>query len=651
MATASAGTTSNGLRRAKSITFAPIVPEILSGDGQARCNERSGAVCVDHLSDWLREQLQLHRCGLSKHVEEQQDILLADFQTQCSAIFGRQSCFQESTSVSSIKTTEIAPPAIPISTSLASSNQSEEAPPAALPNPSQLQPESEMSMSTTINLDGALAVTPATVVKKELQLPRMDSVLDDATLVTLEKKYPVGPQKKSKMMRFSNLFASATNVQCIESFSEETLSNRIERLVESATFEGVSIIVICLNAVVIALEQQYDGLNSGYKLGYRSYNKSLTDLWSFAPLLFDILDKIFVACFVFEILLRIIAARWKWFHALWNYLDIAVVAFAIASWIFNTLNPSFVRLVRFVKLIRIMRVMRSNRLMESLKLLSASLAASFNTLCVSSLFLLLIHLVAALLLSQMVEPFINDADMPEDIRKRVFGYYGTFWRSMITMFEITFANWAITCRLLVDHVSEWFGLFFILYRCIVGFAMLSVIQAVFIQQTMKSAQLDDDFMVQQKSREKDAHAAKLAKIFERLDTSGDGQVSWDEFEMLVSDSRMKLLMHSLEVDVRDLEMLFHMLADDEGRISSDEFIAGLQRIKGPAQAFDLVTLLGITRRIEAKLGGVASRSTTRNMSRTSQRSILWNKAGSHMSKMSKYSRPYQEAESSAEVLA
>jgi hypothetical protein len=263
-------------------------------------------------------------------------------------------------------------------------------------------------------------------------------------------------------------------------------------------------------------------------------------------------------------------------------------------------------MVRFGKLARIMRVMRSNRLVESLKLLTASLQASYNTLGISLFVLLLIHSVAAMFLSQLVDPFLKSDTDPSDlhtqnVKHQVFAYYGTFWRSMITMFEITFANWAPTCRLLVDNVNEWFGLFFLLHRCIVGFAMLSVIQAVFIQQTMKSAQLDEDYMVQQKQREKDSYVAKLKALFKRLDTSGDGQLNWDEFHSLVSDTHMKFLMSALDVDVRDLESLFFLLEDGGGSINADEFVDGLQRIKGPAQSLDMVNLLRIVERIEAKI--------------------------------------------------
>ena len=34
--------------------------------------------------------------------------------------------------------------------------------------------------------------------------------------------------------------------------------------------------------------------------------------------------------------------------------------------------------------------------------------------------------------------------------------------------EVIFANWPIPCRVLVDHVDEWYSIFFIIYRCGVG---------------------------------------------------------------------------------------------------------------------------------------------------------------------------------------
>lgn len=420
------------------------------------------------------------------------------------------------------------------------------------------------------------------------------------------------PATEHNMASWSRL--SQTTTQVLEDASERL--NKVETVVEGQFFELACIAVIFLNAMTIALEQQYNGENLGCNLKFPSYEES-RKWWPGFPTMFDALDKGFVAIFLGELVLRLLATRRRWFKSIWNYIDFLLVCMAVASWlrpIFGEVNPTFVRMVRFGKLARIMRVMRSNRLVESLKLLTASIQASLNTLFVSLFVLLLIHVVAAMLLSQLVEPFlkaeIDASDLhQQDVKHQVFAYYGTFWRSLITMFEITFANWAPTCRLLIDNVSEWFGLFFLLHRCVVGFAMLSVIQAVFIQQTMKSAQMDEDFMLQQKQREKESYAAKLKNVFKQLDTSGDGQLTWDEFHSLVSNDHMKLIMNTLDVDIRDLEALFLSLEDGDGCINADEFVDGFQRIKGPAQSLDMVNLLRIVGRIETKLARIKSMRT------------------------------------------
>ena len=35
------------------------------------------------------------------------------------------------------------------------------------------------------------------------------------------------------------------------------------------------------------------------------------------------------------------------------------------------------------------------------------------------------------------------------------------------------ANWGPACRVVVEDISEWFAIFFLLYRCVFGFALLN----------------------------------------------------------------------------------------------------------------------------------------------------------------------------------
>merc|ERR1712151_211892 len=193
---------------------------------------------------------------------------------------------------------------------------------------------------------------------------------------------------------------------------------------------------------------------------------------------------------------------------------------------------------------------------------------------------------------------INDDTNPIDTRKRVFGYYGTFWRTLITMFEITFANWIPSCRILVDHLSEFFGLFFLSYRVVIGTAVLSVVQAVFIQSTMKAAQANEEIVLQAKNKEKQSYIKRVKKMFMTLDESGDGFVSWDEFKPLLTDPSLGLMMSTLELDAKDAEMMWTALDNGDGQLSADEFVQGAQSIKGTAKALDMVAVLNKVTRIE-----------------------------------------------------
>ena len=45
-------------------------------------------------------------------------------------------------------------------------------------------------------------------------------------------------------------------------------------------------------------------------------------------------------------------------------------------------------------------------------------------------------------------------------------------------------------------------MFFLLYRCVFGFALLNVVTSVFVQQTMKTANSDEELAFKQKEKDK-----------------------------------------------------------------------------------------------------------------------------------------------------
>merc|ERR1719491_1830858 len=149
-------------------------------------------------------------------------------------------------------------------------------------------------------------------------------------------------------------------------------------------------------------------------------------------------------------------------------------------------------------------------------------------------------LAGALALNFLLEPFIVDNSKPYGPRANLYEYFGSFSRSFVSMFEMTLGNWVPPVRLLQDNVHELYGPLLLLYVGVVHFAVVQVIRGVFMHETFQIANLDDDIMVMQRERQVTTHRAKMKHLFSEADASGDGYLSFEEFDQITQDGRMKM---------------------------------------------------------------------------------------------------------------
>jgi len=154
------------------------------------------------------------------------------------------------------------------------------------------------------------------------------------------------------------------------------------------------------------------------------------------------------------------------------------------------------------------------RKIDSLYLIVTALESGAIVLCWTFVVMLSIHILLALLIHGILhETYFEVSKFDE--QTLVFEYYGTFSRAFFTMFEITLANWPTSCRLLIEEVSELFIIYALLHKMILGFAVIGVVNAVFVQETFKSASADDVVMIAQSSRKAEVHARKMRHLFFR----------------------------------------------------------------------------------------------------------------------------------------
>merc|ERR1711904_766172 len=99
---------------------------------------------------------------------------------------------------------------------------------------------------------------------------------------------------------------------------------------------------------------------------------------------------------------------------------------------------------------------------------------------------------------------------------------GTFTRSLFTMFELTLANWPTVTRNLAENVNEVWMLVGLTHKLVIGFAVIGVVNGVFMQETFKVAAEDDTIMMQRTNKAGKRLRAKMHRLFQSIDQDGSG---------------------------------------------------------------------------------------------------------------------------------
>lgn len=379
------------------------------------------------------------------------------------------------------------------------------------------------------------------------------------------------------------------------------------RVLANPLFEILSMVLILLNASALAFEVQYDGINIGYSLNVEGFDTTGEKLYPSASTVLDIISTTCTCLFTVELLLRLLGMKWKAFTCKWVLLDAVLVICGIFSELNSrnivkliSVNPSGGRLIRLLRVLRFAEVITTGNV-HALVLLVKSLQACGWMLIWSSLVLFCLLSIAGLTLYQLLVPTITSPSVDMAVRQEMFDYFGTYSRVLVTMMEVTVGNWVPIARFLMEELHEGYGLLLGFYRTFICFAVVSVIRAVFLTETTRLAASDDTVAMMRKERAAEQYSEKINDLFVELDDNDDGLLSWDEFEVISTDSLMKAYLATLELEPHDVKALFTILDDGDGYVDRNEFIRGVRCMKGLAKGIDMVTVLNHVKKIDRRV--------------------------------------------------
>jgi len=361
-------------------------------------------------------------------------------------------------------------------------------------------------------------------------------------------------------------------------------------------FDLMSALVICLNAVTIGAQADYEAKNG-----------MIEEL----PKSFQVLEKMFCVAFTVELAWRLFAYRGFFFSMglFWGVFDIFVVTLQLVEELLlliwqgsGTANMGFLRMVRILKLVRILRVARIIQFMQELQYLVASIMNSMKSLFWTLVLLIMCIYGMSVYFTQLVADYRTNNlynNVPDD--ERVMRHFGGLSSSMLSLFQAMSGgvDWQDLSLPLIEHISPPQGFVFCMYIAFTVLALTNVVTGIFIEGVLKnSKEVEEKMMLE-----------GLHNIFLNIDTSSSGRITTEQFRSIFASPHMQRQLENINVNVSEASLLFNLLDDDNsGSIDYNEFVGGCMRLRQSAKAIDIIMVMHETQQISTNMSAFIERA-------------------------------------------
>eukprot|EP00928_Gymnodinium_smaydae_P030979 TRINITY_DN22891_c0_g1_i1.p1 TRINITY_DN22891_c0_g1~~TRINITY_DN22891_c0_g1_i1.p1 ORF type:complete len:736 (+),score=99.75 TRINITY_DN22891_c0_g1_i1:158-2209(+) len=365
----------------------------------------------------------------------------------------------------------------------------------------------------------------------------------------------------------------------------QTCRQKLKRFVQSNRFDHLVAVLLMSNAIFIGVQVEY------------MFGET-------TPSAIKAIDYLYSFVFIFELGIRIFAFG-VWTFATdyenlgWNWFDLIVVGFSTADTLVELTmqgkdtplkNISVLRVVRIVRITRVLRIIRVMRFFKHLRMLIAAISTTLRTAMWTILMLFMILYIFGIGVAQTSAEFLAQNNVPDDDPLR--RYFGSLPMTIMTLFMSVCGG--------IDWETAWFPLYqmspatsalFCFFIVFVTLVVLNVMTGIFCESAIDAAQSDKEHVIACQLQNAERYAAELQDLFQSWDTSGDGNITAEEFEAQLEDKRVVALFQSLDIDAADASEFFSLLdRNGGGCVDCQEFIEGCIRLRGGAKAVQMAKL-------------------------------------------------------------
>jgi hypothetical protein len=377
-----------------------------------------------------------------------------------------------------------------------------------------------------------------------------------------------------------------------------TCQKRLRGIVSTSVFDyGVGIAVL-LNALLIGAQVDWSARN----------------ISEATPAAYKVINWIFCILFTLELIIRMMAfgipnffrnSDWKW-----NVFDTIIVCCQLLEELTSTIvdsifgsdlgseytNFTLVRVLRVLRLVRIMRFMRILRLIRELHTMVGSIIGSLRSFLWTVALLFGLIYVVGVYITQIVADHMRsdpEGDFHGDGLRR---YYGSLGNSILSLFQALSGgvDWEdlLTPLYLVTDWKVGITLFYTLYIAFATFVMLNLVTGIFVDSAQTNIREDRDVEL----------VNRVHELFIKADDDHSGKITWQEFKNQLDTPQMAEYFKTLDLDTSEAEYLYKLL-DVHGNecVTSEEFVNGCLRLRGPAKAYDVAAFIKWNKRLTKRM--------------------------------------------------
>lgn len=371
-----------------------------------------------------------------------------------------------------------------------------------------------------------------------------------------------------------------------KSLSKGQSQSPLKCIVRSSWFDAVSAIVISVNACTI-----------GWAAESAIQNKHEPE----DPLGHN-MERAFLAFYVVEILMRISVGGkdyWCGMDCEWNWFDVGLVLTSLYDLIVKDFMEDnienmlgFLRVLRVARMLKLLRIVRFMRVFKELRMILSSMFGCFKCMVWACLLVFLVTYMFGVCFVQGCTSVVKEGLTPKQAL-RVEKYWGSVLKSMLSLFMATTSG--LDWEAIYDPLKEAgpiFNAIFILYIIFFTFVLVNTLTSIFVDATIRNSEKDYHMIIDVELEKKTQFVKKLKTIFEEIDKSKKGEITFDNFLQFIKDPRMQAFTASLDVEIVNAKQFFNILSD-EGRkpVDIETFVVGCMKLKGTARNIDLTGLI------------------------------------------------------------